>query len=277
MTFGSPGRIALAYVVVAALWIGLSDRLLDRSLLDADALSIAHSVKGWLFVLFTGALLYALAARHARRLARARQGEAPRFASADSPAEQALLALRTTLGARHRDTLLHTDRVARVTVGLARRAGVQAQELERIRIGAVLHDVGKIAVPDHILMKPGRLDAEELAQMRRHPELGRELLLQIDALRDFTDIAYCHHERWDGSGYPRGLRGHAIPMGARLLSVVDVWDSLVSRRPYKMPWTERRALAYLRDGVGSQFDPQAVALFLAHYTELKTLAFGAPD
>jgi HD-GYP domain-containing protein (c-di-GMP phosphodiesterase class II) len=125
-----------------------------------------------------------------------------------------------------------------------------------------LHDIGKMGVPDGILLKPGPLSDEEWAVMRKHPTLAYEMLSPIHYLRSALDIPYCHHERWDGTGYPRGLRGEQIPLAARIFAVVDVWDALNSDRPYRKAWSEDKAREYLRSAAGTQFDPQVVQAFL---------------
>ncbi|MCL4836868.1 MAG: HD domain-containing protein [Thermoanaerobaculia bacterium] len=156
----------------------------------------------------------------------------------------------------------HTLRVTEAAVGLARRMGVPEAEIVHLRRGALLHDIGKLVVPDAILQKPGPLDEAEWEVMRRHPVHAREMLLGIDYLAPAIDIPYCHHERWDGSGYPRGLAGEEIPLAARVFAVVDVHDALVSDRPYRRAWPPAAAVAHLREQAGRQFDPRAVAAFL---------------
>jgi len=131
-----------------------------------------------------------------------------------------------------------------------------------VRRGALLHDIGKMAIPDEILHKPGPLTPEEMAVMRRHPQYAYELLWPIRYLRPALDIPYCHHERWDGSGYPRGLRGEEIPLAARIFAVVDVWDALSNPRPYRPAWPQDKVRAYLQEQAGRQFDPEVVAAFL---------------
>ncbi|MDR7439432.1 MAG: GAF domain-containing protein [Armatimonadota bacterium] len=163
---------------------------------------------------------------------------------------------------RERETGAHTQRVADLTVRVARKLGVPEEQLVHIRRGALLHDIGKIAIPDHILLKPGPLTEEEWAMMRRHPEYARELLWPIESLRAALDIPYCHHERWDGSGYPRGLAGEEIPLAARIFAAVDVYDALTSDRPYRKAWSHEQALDYLRNGAGREFDPRVVEAFL---------------
>lgn len=163
---------------------------------------------------------------------------------------------------RDRETEGHSRRVTEMTVRVARVCGIPESRLPHLRRGALLHDIGKLGVPDHILLKPGKLDAEEWAIMRRHPELAYQLLAPISYLCPALDIPYCHHEKWDGSGYPRGLKGEEIPLEARIFAVVDVWDALCSDRPYRPAWPEEKALAYLIEEAGSHFDPRVVEVFL---------------
>ena len=163
---------------------------------------------------------------------------------------------------RDKQTLEHARRVAAGTVSLARAMGVDPRRRRYLYWGALLHDIGKIGVPDRILHKPGPLDGEEWEIMQRHPVHAYELLAPIPFLRPALDIPYCHHERWDGRGYPRGLAGEAIPAGARIFSVVDVWDALRSSRPYRSAWEEQRVLSEIEAGAGSHFDPRVVECFL---------------
>jgi HD-GYP domain-containing protein (c-di-GMP phosphodiesterase class II) len=135
-------------------------------------------------------------------------------------------------------------------------------ELTHVRHGALLHDIGKMGVPDGILLKSGQLTEAEWRIMRKHPTYAYELLAPIAYLRSALDIPYCHHEKWDGSGYPRGLKGEQIPRPARLFAVVDVWDALTSDRPYRQAWSNKKTQAYLREQAGRHFDPQVVELFL---------------
>ncbi len=166
------------------------------------------------------------------------------------------------LDLRDRETEGHTQRVADLTVRLARAMGVPEDEVAHIRRGALLHDIGKMGIPDAILLKPGPLTEDEWAVMRQHPDLARTLLWPITHLRPALDIPYCHHERWDGTGYPRGLRGDEIPLAARIFAVVDVWDALRSDRPYRPAWPPERALQYIREQAGRQFDPEVVRAFV---------------
>jgi putative nucleotidyltransferase with HDIG domain len=257
-------RIAFLYVLLASLWIWLSDRALALLVRDPARMIWAQSAKGWLFVLLTGLMLYWLIGRDLRRLAAINRQLVHGH-------EQALRVLVSAMDIRHKETRDHSDRVMRMAMGLARLTGMQDEALLSLKFGALLHDIGKLAIPDAILIKPGKLDEAEMAHMRRHPEIGRELMEQVDFLRRATDIPYAHHERWDGAGYPRGLRGEEIPLAARIFSIVDVWDALSFPRVYKPAWPEPEVLAYLRDAAGSQLDPQLVQLFLDNYAQIKAL------
>jgi putative nucleotidyltransferase with HDIG domain len=164
---------------------------------------------------------------------------------------------------RDRETQGHTIRVAELTLTLARALGVADEDLVHIRRGALLHDIGKMAIPDNILLKSSTLDPAEWDIMRLHPTYAYDLLQPVAFLRPALDIPHSHHERWDGGGYPRRLRGHEIPLPARIFAAVDVWDALRSVRPYRAPWTAERARDHIRGEAGRQFDPHIVQAFLA--------------
>lgn len=166
------------------------------------------------------------------------------------------------LDLRDKETQGHTQRVVELALRLARAAGMTDEELVYVRRGALLHDIGKMGVPDHILLKPDKLTDEEWAAMRKHPQFAHDMLSRIAYLQPALDIPYCHHEMWDGTGYPRGLKGEQIPLAARLFAIVDVWDALRSDRPYRKAWAEDKALEYIRSQAGKHFDPKAVELFL---------------
>lgn len=167
------------------------------------------------------------------------------------------------LDLRDRETEGHTSRVAAMTVTLARAAGISEADIVHIRRGALLHDIGKIGVPDSILHKPGPLSDDEWNVMRGHPGVAHELLSPIAYLDPALDIPFCHHEKWDGTGYPRKLKGEQIPLPARLFAVVDVWDALRSERPYRKALSDRQVIEYITQHAGTHFDPRAVELFLA--------------
>ncbi len=166
------------------------------------------------------------------------------------------------LDLRDHETEGHSRRVTEMTLRLARAVGVSEDQINHVRRGALLHDIGKMGVPDRILLKPGPLDDDEWAIMRRHPALAYEMLTPTEFLHPALDIPYCHHEKWDGTGYPQGLRGEQIPLAARLFALVDVWDALTSDRPYRAAWPRERVLDHLRSLAGSHFDPQIVPVFI---------------
>jgi HD-GYP domain-containing protein (c-di-GMP phosphodiesterase class II) len=156
----------------------------------------------------------------------------------------------------------HTERVVSMTMELGRKIGLAEPDLVRIKRGAQLHDIGKMGVPDSILLKPGPLDESEWRVMRKHPVYAYELLRPIPKFNDILDIPYCHHEKWDGSGYPRRLRGSEIPLNARLFAVVDVWDALSSNRPYRTAWPQRQVLDYIQRQSNKHFEPDITSAFL---------------
>jgi PAS domain S-box-containing protein len=167
------------------------------------------------------------------------------------------------LDLRDRETEGHTQRVTELTLQVAGKVGFTDEELAHIKRGALLHDMGKMAIPDEILQKPGPLNEAEWEKMRRHPIYAYEMLSPITYLHPALEIPFYHHERWDGSGYPRGLKGEEIPLSARLFAIVDVWDALCSDRPYrkKLPW--REVVDYIREKSGILFDPKLVDVFLS--------------
>jgi putative two-component system response regulator len=162
---------------------------------------------------------------------------------------------------RDRETEGHSQRVTQFTVKMSQALGLGNDDIMHIRRGALLHDMGKIGIPDAILHKPGKLTDEEWVLMRKHPQFAYDMLYPIEYLRPALEIPYSHHEKWDGTGYPRRLKGEEIPMAARMFAVVDVWDALTSDRPYRPAWSEEEALKYIREQSGKHFDPNAVDLF----------------
>ncbi|HEX7815366.1 HD-GYP domain-containing protein [Dyella sp.] len=261
-------RIALIYVVASMAWVWASDRLLDLLVQDPHTHQLWGAWKRWAFVVCSAYLIYWLVHRDMQRLDglnnRLLQGHA-----------QTLSVLVSAMDIRHKETSDHSERVMRMAEGLGRLAGVRGQALQNLRLGALLHDIGKLALPDCVLIKPGPLTSEEINVMRTHTRMGHDMLRQIDFLRDATDIPFSHHERWDGGGYPQGLVGEMIPLAARIFSVVDVWDALSHPRVYKPAWPREDVIDYLKNAAGSQLDPCLVRLFLRHYDEL--VALGANE
>lgn len=175
----------------------------------------------------------------------------------------ALELIGAALEARDLETQGHTRRVATLTTHVARAAGLPAEQAEALYLGALLHDLGKLAIPDAVLLKSGPLTADEWQVMRRHPELGDRLARRVPHLPPGAlDVVRCHHERWDGRGYPAGLKGAAIPLVARLFAVIDTYDALTSTRPYRAAWTPHAAESEVRRLSGTQLDPEAVAVVL---------------
>ena len=163
---------------------------------------------------------------------------------------------------RDKETMGHAQRVSSVTIELARKLGVPEADLVHIRRGALLHDIGKIAIPDNILFKEGPLTQEEWAIMRRHTTHAFDLLSPINFLQNALMIPYCHHEHWDGSGYPRGLKKEEIPFSARIFTIVDIWDALTSNRPYRKAWDSEDVKVYIEMEAGKILDPAIVPVFL---------------
>lgn len=248
-------RIVLIYVVLGGLWIFLSDLFIEARFAEPAARATAQLVKGWGYVIVTGILLYFLIRHAVRRLESANQALVDTY-------DQTIRGLMAVLDLRHQESRNHTQRVTAMTVEFARLAGVSGETLVHLERGAVLHDVGKVGIPDSILIKPGPLTPAERELMSTHAQIGHDLLDSIDFLRPAIDIPYCHHERWDGKGYPRGLSGEQIPLPARLFAIVDVWDALSFERVYKEPWPQDEVLGYLEAQAGRQFDPTLVRVFV---------------
>ncbi len=168
----------------------------------------------------------------------------------------------SALELRDQETLGHLRQSADLTVQLAQAMDIPAADTLHIRRGALLHDIGKMAIPDRILHKAGPLNDEEWQEMRKHPVYAYQMLFPISYLRPALDIPYCHHEKWDGTGYPRGLKADQIPLPARIFAVADVWDALNSDRPYRSRWPVDKVLNYMTEQSGKHFDPQVMDVFL---------------
>jgi putative nucleotidyltransferase with HDIG domain len=260
MGLSPAATIAGVYLLVSILWILLSDRIVDWAVPDPDARSWLQSVKGLGFVLASAVVLYLMARRYLGRAERTAEQLREAY-------EQTLVGWAAALDIRDHSTGEHTQRVTELTVALAERYGIAGSDLDDIRRGATLHDIGKMAVPDAVLGKVGALDAHDWALIRTHPEMAVRMLAGISFLEPALAIPWCHHEKWDGSGYPRGLAGTDIPFPARLFSVVDVYDAITSERPYREPMTTMAALAHVQAGGGTHFDPDIAEQFVAMMLE----------
>jgi putative nucleotidyltransferase with HDIG domain len=166
------------------------------------------------------------------------------------------------LDLRDKETEGHSQRVTAITLQMARAMELGEETITHIRRGALLHDIGKMGVPDSILLKPDKLTDDEWDSMRRHPQLAVDLLSPIPYLRPALDIPYCHHEKWDGTGYPRGLKGEQIPLAARIFAIADVWDALRSDRPYRPGWSALKTREHIKSLSGTHLDPRVVEVFL---------------
>lgn len=173
-----------------------------------------------------------------------------------------LKSLGEAVAKRDGETGIHNYRVTLLAVRIAETQGFDIKKMESLIVGSLLHDIGKIAIPDHILLKSGKLNAQEFEIMKTHVRHGEDIVKNRDWLHDAYDIVSGHHERWDGSGYPRGLAGNKIPLAARIFAVADVFDALCSRRPYKEAFDYETALSIIKKGIGSHFDPEVVQVFL---------------
>jgi len=241
------------YLLVGMLWIYFSDSLLE-SVISAEALTEYQTLKGFLFILVTSGLLYMLMARQFKALDRAHRALKESY-------DLTLSGWMKALEIHHGETTDHTTRVTDMAVRLAQAMGMKGEAIERIKRGSIIHDLGKLGIPESILTKPGPLTVEEWEIIRRHPAAAKAFLQTIPSLRSAEDIPYCHHERWDGNGYPQGLKEQEIPLAARIFAVVDVWDALISERVYKRAWTPEEAREYLFSQSGIQFDPKVIRAF----------------
>jgi len=258
--------LVLALVVAEPIWLlGIAFALWFILLARANFQGVyANPVTlGLYFMIVAGLLVSRLVVETARR-------------QAEQQARELRLAYDATiegwshaLDLRDKETEGHTQRVTEQALRLARAMRLSQEELDQIRRGALLHDIGKMGVPDAILHKPDALTKDEWGIMHKHPVYAYEMLSSIDFLRAALDIPYCHHEKWDGSGYPRGLAGEEIPLAARIFAVVDVWDALRSNRPYRSNWPDEKVRDHIRDERGKHFDPQIVEQFLTLLDEQK--------
>jgi HD-GYP domain-containing protein (c-di-GMP phosphodiesterase class II) len=268
-SFGIPQRVAILYFIIGSVYIYISDQALLYFSTDAAVLRLLQTYKGWGYVVVTSVLLYGLLNNQLKQLLF--EMEARR------KAEREILASREVLVRAYDETIEgwgnalnlkddeveeHSHRVVEMTLQIAKKMNLDEEMLAHVKRGALLHDIGKIGVPDAILLKPGKLTEKEWEIMKRHPVYAYNVLDSIDYLKPALDIPYCHHEKWEGNGYPRGLKGNDIPLPARIFAVVDVYDALTSDRPYRKAWSKESALDHIIKESGRQFDPEVVDIFI---------------
>ncbi len=257
LLFGVPGGLGAGVVagVLLGPWMPLE-----------VASGEAQPLSGWLFRLgffaLNGTIFGGTATLLKSRLARVerlREGVSQLYA-------RNLRLFATLVSERDEPTAGHCERVAQNAVAIAREMGLPEHEIRSLYWSGLLHDLGKIGVPESILRKPGRLTSEEFTMMKRHARFGRDVLLSVsDAFGPIAEGVYSHHERWDGGGYPRSLKGEEIPLFGRIICVADVFEAITSERPYRHPMPLDEALELIRAGSGSQFDPAVVRAFFAAY------------
>ena len=248
-------RIAAIYAAFATAWIVVTDRLAGDATSASWLTTLVEMGKGLLFVAVTTVGLYLLVAQHDRHRDEAR-------AIQERILEEALSGWAAALDLRDHSTAEHTRRVTELTVALAAHLEVTGADLVAMRRGATLHDIGKMAVPDSVLSKPGPLSDDEWVLMRRHPEMALQFLAGLDDLESVSEIPFAHHEKYDGSGYPRGLRGDEIPYGARIFAIIDAYDAITSDRPYRTARSHEEAMTILAADSGTHFDPEVLAAFV---------------
>jgi putative nucleotidyltransferase with HDIG domain len=252
--FPAAARITGAYAVISLVWVLVGDRIANNAAPSVAYRLSIEDAKGLLFVALSSLLIYALVAQsESHRLGSMREQQAAY--------DETLMGWAAALDIRDHSTAAHTARVTELAEQLARSFGIGGQELVRIRRGATLHDIGKMGVPDEILRKDGPLTDAEWVLMRQHPDLAVQFLSGVNYLRDALDIPWCHHEKWDGTGYPRGLAGTDIPIAARIFAVIDVYDAVTSDRPYRLALPHSDVMALVHEGRGGHFDPDVVDAF----------------
>jgi putative nucleotidyltransferase with HDIG domain len=249
-----PVRYLLLYLSMSVLWILVSDRLAALLFQDHMASSWAQTVKGLAFVVITAAVMTVAVATYVRRANADRQ-------ALEDAWDETILGWALAMDARESNLAMHSQRVADLTLRLARQLKVPEGQLRDLYRGALLHDIGKLAVPEDVLNAPGRLTDEQWALIKRHPEHAVRMLQPIAFLRSAMDIPQNHHEKWDGTGYPRGLVGADIPWWARIFAVVDVYDAITTTRVYHDGESHARAMDIIRAESGRHFDPAVVQAF----------------
>jgi putative nucleotidyltransferase with HDIG domain len=272
-------RVVLLYLIFSALWIFLTDDLSHFLETTYGISNQIETIKGLLFVFFSALLLFLMLYRELKRGESVYQEhlqEKERLLDQLRSKNEELLDAydRTIFGwsrvleMRNREVKDHSRRVTEMTLRLARYMGIPEADMVHIRRGALLHDIGKMAIADAVILKDGDLSEEERALVRRHPLFGFEMVSEIEFLRPAMDILLCHHEKWDGTGYPFGLAGEQIPLYARIFAVVDVWDAFTADdRAYRKPESPEATAEHLRSQAGEHFDPAIVDAFLKMLAE----------
>jgi HD-GYP domain-containing protein (c-di-GMP phosphodiesterase class II) len=244
-------KVAALYAILGALWIYFSDSLASLLARTPEDLTSLAMYKGWGYVIVTSLLLFVLLQRRILRIYKSKSEVIQAY-------DETMEALSFALDLKDRETTWHSKRVTELAVKIAKTMGLEEEQIVHLRRGAMIHDVGKMGIPDSILLKPGALSEEEAEIMKRHPSYANDMLSKIKYLKPALEIPYCHHERWDGSGYPRGLKGEDIPLSARIFMVADVLDALTSDRPYRVAITHDDAIAEIKKGRGRLYDPAVV-------------------
>jgi putative nucleotidyltransferase with HDIG domain len=208
--------------------------------------------------LVAAACIWIVAANMKNRLKRVTESEADLWKNYDLTLE----AWAKVLEYRDKEAKGHSQRLVELSTQLAKALGLSPEEVDHLRRGALLHDIGKLLIPDEILLKPGELNDAERKLLEQHPLYAKQMLSEIPILQPSVEVAYSHHERWDGLGYPEGLKGEEIPLAARIFTVVEQWDALTSDRPHRKAWKRERVIAYFWENGGKIYDPEIVNVFL---------------
>lgn len=258
MLFGK--RSVLVFTLSSIIPLVFIGFLQSRGLIDVTvrAEDVSNLIPMLIFVIASGLIVWVILTNAERNLLQIRNSEG----ELQKSYEMTLYGWAKALEYRDNETEGHSKRVVDLCHKLARALNCSEEEIQNIRRGAILHDIGKMGIPDSILLKPGPLDANEWDIMHQHTKFAKDMLEGIRFLQPAMDVIYSHHEHWDGKGYPEGLKGEDIPLAARIFAVVDNWDALSSDRPYRKAWPPEKVVDYIRQNAGTMFDPQVVKVFL---------------